>query len=172
MLEFPAIRLALQCRLPRFDHTGHLFGGLVRELETELLNARVAPLLEVLRTGLRLRSKDRVAASDIGHDWMLEAMFVSQCDGVCFARMTAVGVIGAARKEAAEDAMLGVKDRQVVVCDHLERSRIDPRGEIRNLLRIQVMRRRKFLETHAEEVLGGDTVRGIEREIAVQYGSF
>ena len=120
MLEFSAIRLALQRRLPCLNHTRDLLGGFVRELEAELLNARVAPLFEVLRTGLRLRIEDRVATADIGHDRMLEAMFVAQGDGVCLAGMTAVGVIGARGKEATEDAMLGVEDRQVMVRDHLE----------------------------------------------------
>ena len=169
MLEFPTVGLAFECRLPRLNHACHLLGGFVRELEAKLVNARATPLLEVLRTGLCLRIEDGVAATHVRHDWMLKAVFVPQGDGMRFTGMTAVGVIGAGRKEAAEDAMLGVKDGQVVVGDHLECSGINPCSEVRNLLRIQVMCRRKFLEAHVQEVLRGDAVRGVQTKIAVEH---
>jgi O-acetylhomoserine/O-acetylserine sulfhydrylase-like pyridoxal-dependent enzyme len=107
------------------QHLGHLGGVRVHELDARVAQAGGAPARPVPRRALRLGAEDRVAAADVGQHRVQPALVVAQRQAVPLAGVAAVGVVVAVREEAAEHAVLGVEDRQVVVHDDLEPARVD-----------------------------------------------
>src|SRR5262245_37769905 len=98
----------------------HLFGGLVYKFQPEMFDSGVAPSRQMLARLLRFCAKDRVAATHIRHDGMGTAVRITQCDSVLLARVATVFVARSVRQKAAEHAVLGMKNRQVLVCNDFE----------------------------------------------------
>ena len=91
---------------------------------------------DIFRAGLRQRIEDRVAAADVRLDRMLRAHAVAQLHVVLVARPAAVRVVRAAREKRAEDAVLHVKHRHVLVNGDLEplrRRGLQQRFELREV---------------------------------------
>src|SRR5438067_13067678 len=91
------------------DYLTHLLGTLVHELQPKVPNPSIEPQLEVFCANLRLGPEDRVATAHIRHNRVHSSSFVLQCHTVRFTRVPTVGVVGASRQKATEDAVLGVK---------------------------------------------------------------
>jgi hypothetical protein len=93
----------------------YLRSAFVHELQPKVANASIEPQGQVWRAHLGFCPEDGVAASHIGHDRVHAPGFVLQRYPVLFTGMATVGVVGAGGQKAAEDAVLGVKDRQVLI---------------------------------------------------------
>ena len=100
----------------------------VRELQAEARDAGRAPRVQMQAGLLRFGAEDGVAAADIGHHGMRAARGVAQRHAVLFAGAAAIAIAGAGGEEAAEDAMLGVEDGQVLVGDGLDAFAADLRA--------------------------------------------
>lgn len=87
-----------------------------------------------------------------------------------FAGAAAIKIAGACGEEAAEDAMLGVEDGQVLVGDELDASGIGGAGDLDDLFRVAIVSGRETLEAHVEQEARGDGVGGVEAEIAGEMG--
>ena len=87
------------------------------ELEPEMPDPRRAPEIEMRARFLRFGAENGVAAADVGHDGVRAAGVIAQFDAVLFAGAAAILVAGAVGEEAAEDAVLGVEDGQVLAGD-------------------------------------------------------
>ena len=95
----------------------HLRGGFVRELEPEMADAGARASRPDAGGFLRFGAEDGIAAADVGHHRMRAAGRIAQRHAMLFARAAAIAIAGAGRKEAAEDAVLGVEHRQVLIGD-------------------------------------------------------
>src|SRR5215467_12218693 len=102
------------------DNLTHLLGALMHELEPEVPNPSIEPQVEVFCANLRLGSEDRVAATHICHDRVQPSSLVLERHTVRFTRVPTVRVVSACRQEAAEDAVLSVKHREMVIDQHLQ----------------------------------------------------
>jgi hypothetical protein len=101
--------------LKRGRNALHLLRGFVHKLEAKMANSHLAPRIHV-RTGLlRLRAKNRVTTANIGDHRMRAAFSIPQSHSMLLAGPAAIAIRSAARKEPAEDAMLGVEDWQMLV---------------------------------------------------------
>jgi hypothetical protein len=104
----------------RRGNSSDLVGRFVHELQTVMCDSRIAPRLEMLASLLGFGAKHGVTATDIGHDRMFAPIRVSQSDAMLLTRASAVLIAGSRGKKSAEDAVLGVKHRQVLICDDFE----------------------------------------------------
>ena len=93
----------------------HLRGRFVKEFDSEMAHAQGKHSRNIIRAGLRQRVEDGVAASDIRLDRVLHAHAVAQFQIVAIARAAAVRVVRAGREKGAEDAILHVKHRNMLV---------------------------------------------------------
>ena len=138
-------------------------GGFVQEFKAEIPQAEREEVRHKFRAGLRERVVERVATAGVGLEWMLGTDAVAEADVVFVAGAAAVRVVGAGREERAENAVLHVKHRHVLVNRHLE-----PRGrraaqQALELPEIQIVRRGKTLElVPTAEVRGGERVGDVE----------
>src|SRR5258706_13335498 len=114
---------------------------------------------------LRLCAENRVAAAHVGEDWMRPAFGVLKLDAMLFAGPAAIAIAGALRQEAAEDAVLGVKHRQMLVGDGLDICCADAEGERCNLRGVQIVGRSQPLEAEIQKQLCADGVGYVETEI-------
>src|SRR5262245_32016354 len=94
----------------------------MHEFQAEVPDSRIQPLIHVQARLLGLCSEDRITASDVGHDWMWPSILIAQRHRVLFARPSAIPIAGAFRQEPAKDAMLGVKDGQMLVSNGFDLS--------------------------------------------------
>ena len=101
-------------------HPLDLVPAFVRELESEMANAGAPPKGEMLAGLLRFRAENRIAATDVSQHGMRASVLIPQGDDVVLARASAIAVAGTGREEAAEDTMLGVEDRQVMIGDRFD----------------------------------------------------
>lgn len=101
--------------------TRDLSAGLMREFQPEMPNSSLSPCIHMRARFLSLRAKNSVAAPDVGQQRMRPAIHIAQRDGMFFARSTAVFKTGPTRQKAAKNAMLRVKDWQVLVDNCLNR---------------------------------------------------
>ena len=69
---------------------------------------------------LRFGAEDGVAAADVGHHRMGASGRVASGRLVLLARTAAIAIAGSGGEKAAEHAVLGMKDRQVLVGDRLD----------------------------------------------------
>ena len=109
------------------------------EFQPEVTDARAPPGFQVPAGLLRFGAEDGVAAADVGHHRMGAAGGSRSATRVLFARTAAIAIAGSGREEAAEDAVLGVEDGQVLVGDDLNACRRRVAGEFRNLSGVQVV---------------------------------
>ena len=103
----------------------------MHELQAEVADAGGAPGFQVQAGLLRFGAEDGVAAADVGHHRMRAPGGIAQRDAVLFAGTAAIAIAGAGGEEAAEDAVLGVEDRQVLVGDGLDALAADLRAPAR-----------------------------------------
>ena len=121
---------------------------------------------------LRFGAEDGVAAAHVGHHGMRAAGGVAQGDAVLLAGAAAIAIAGAGGKEAAEDAVLGVEDGQMLVGDGFDPACARAARQLGDLRGVQIVRRREALEAELEKLRGGDGVGGVEAEIADQFAMF
>ena len=76
---------------------------------------RCAPGIHVRACLLRLRAEDRIPAANVGDHRMRTALGISQGHSMFFAWPAAIAISSAGGKESAEDAMLRVEDRQMLI---------------------------------------------------------
>lgn len=148
-----------------------LIGGLVDEFEAEVVDAGVLPGVEVGGGVLGLGTEDGVAAADVGNDGMAAALLVFEGDLVLFAGAATIEVAGALGEEAAEDAVFGVEDREVLVGDDFDAGGVGLSGQRFDLLRVEVVGGGEAVEAHVEQHLRGDGVGGVEAEVAREIGA-
>ena len=121
----------------------------------------------MLRAGLGQGVEDRVAAADVGLHRVLRPDAVAQFQIVFVTRAAAVGVIRAIGQECAEDAVLHVEHRHVLMDRDLEplrRRRLQERLELRV---VQIVRRRHAFQAELLlEILRRQPIGDIERVIA------
>jgi len=101
--------------LERSRNVLNLAPRFVREFQTEVANPRLAPRINVRTCLLRLRAEDRISAANISDYRMRTALWISQCDPMLFAWPAAIAVGCAGGKEAAEDAVLGMENGQMLI---------------------------------------------------------
>ena len=85
-----------------------------------------------------------------------------------FAWPPAIAVSSAGGKESAEDAMLGVEDRQMLIGDGLHPLRANGSGQRGDLRGVEIVRGREPRQTQFKIRFGSQSVGGIEAEIADQ----
>jgi hypothetical protein len=95
--------------------------------------------LHVFRASLGQRVEDRIAAADVGEDGVAAAVEVAEFDAVGFAGAAAVLEGGAGGEEAAEDAVFGVEDGEVLVGDGFEGGAAECEGELGDLIGVEVV---------------------------------
>ncbi len=134
----------------------------MRKLRTPRSTEQRHDLGRALRHGV----EQRVAAADVGRERMLHADAVAELDVVRVAGPAAVGLVRARRKDRAEDAVLHVKHRHVLVDDDFEPLRRHGGDQIEQLLAIQVVRRRDAARSRrSSKYCGRQLVGRVERKI-------
>ena len=98
---------------------------------------------EVLGGGLGDGVEQGVPAADVGLERVVHADPVAELDVVEVAGPAAVGLVGPGREEGAEDAMLHVEHRDLLVDHDLQPVRRDGREEVVELVEAQVVRGRR-----------------------------
>lgn len=156
---------ALEGGLEGAGDAGDVICGFVDELETEVLDAGAEPLIEMGTGFLGFGAKDGVTAADIGHDGVGAALTVAEGDAVLLAGAAAILVGSAFREKAAEDAVFGMENGEVLVGDGLDLLRADVAGEGGDLGGVEVVGGGEAGEAHFEVGLGGEGVGGIEAEV-------
>ena len=119
---------------------------------------------------LRLGSKDGVAASDVGDQWMGTAAGITKRDDVLFTGPATVPVGSAVRQETAEDAVLRMEDGKVLIGDRLEAVSTNLAGELGDLFGVEVVRGCEPGEAGIEQDAGGEGIGGVEAEVAGERG--
>src|SRR5579863_7084851 len=109
------------------------------ELNAEMADTGVEPLDQMRRGFLRLRTENGIAAADVGHDGMGAAARVAQFDAMLFAGASAIAITGAGGEEAAEDAVLGMEDGEVLVGDRLDFSGTSADRQVSDLRGIEIV---------------------------------
>ncbi len=166
--ELSRVHSAREKGLERGCHLLQLVRGFVDEFQSKVANARGAPGIQVRACLLRLRSKYRIAATHVGHHGMRAALRIPQGNAMLLAGTPAIAVSSARGKKPAEDAMLGVEDREMLIGDGFQSSRANGCGERRDLCGIQIVRRRKLIESQCQIRFRSQGVGGIQAEIADQ----
>ena len=123
----------------RSRHARDLGGRFVDELQTEIRYSSGAPIFKAQAGFLRFSAEDGVPAADIRHDRMRASAGVAHGDAVLFARAAAILVARARRKEAAEHAMFGMKNRKMLVCNRLNAVPADISRESGDLLSVEIV---------------------------------
>jgi hypothetical protein len=98
---------------------GDLVCRLVNEFKTEMPNTGALPRLKMAAGLLGFRTENCVPATNVGHDCVCAAIQVAELDAMALTGMSAVLEARAVRQEAAEDAVLGMEDGQMLVGDDL-----------------------------------------------------
>ena len=98
----------------------------------------LTPCVEVQARFLRFGAEYGVAAADVGHDRMRAPTDITNGDAMLFAGTAAILVARAGGEEAAEDAVLGVEDGQVLVSDGFDPVASDFARESRDLRGVQI----------------------------------
>ena len=149
-----------------FGDLADLAGGFVSELEAEMADAGGEPRLEMETGLLGLRAEDGVAAAGVGEHGVAAAVDAAELDAVGFAGSAAILVRGAGGEEAAEEAVLGVEDGEVLVGDDLDAGSAQGVGKSRDLGGVEVVGGGDALEAEIEESAGAEEVGGVEAEVA------
>src|SRR5262249_53549004 len=90
---------------------------------------------------------------------------VAQRNLMPFARAAAVFVAGACGEESAEHTVLGVKNRKMLIRNHLEFVGTDRAREIGDLRGVEIMCRRESLNTDIEKGSRCESIRSIQTEM-------
>ena len=98
------------------------------EFQTKVMNAGLAPRIEMRTCFLRLRAEDRIPAANVSYYRMRPALWISQGDPMLFAWTAAIAVGSAGGEESAEDAMLCVEDGQMLIGNGFHPLRTDGCG--------------------------------------------
>ena len=85
------------------------------EFQAKVANAGLAPRVDVRTCFLRLSAEHRIPAANVGYYWMRAALWISQSDAMLFAGPAAIAISSAGGKKSAEDTMLRVEDRKMVI---------------------------------------------------------
>ena len=117
----------------RPNHFTELVRGFVDKFQPEMADARAAPGFQMAASLLRLGSKNRIAASHVGHHGMRSAGRILERDAVLYTGTAAIAIACAGREEPAEHAVLGMEHRQVLIGDNLNPVAAGFAGKIRNL---------------------------------------
>src|SRR5438445_108072 len=91
------------------DRLFHLVGSFIDKLHPEMPHPQGQHSGYVLRSRLGARVENSVAAAGVGLDDVLSADPIAQFDLAMIARPPTICIIGAAREESTEEAMLHVK---------------------------------------------------------------
>lgn len=143
--------------------------SLMHELQSKMKYARLHPILHLAGRNLCLGIEDRVAAADIGHDWMPPAMRISKSDFMLFTWVPTIGVVGSVRQKATKNAMFGVKNRQMMERDNFDVMSIEALSQFRDLLSVQIVGWSHSRQPHFEVSLKCFAVSSIQTEIAMQF---
>src|SRR5690349_3478602 len=138
----------------------------MRELQPEMSDSRVAPSGQMLTRLLRFGAKHRITAPDIGQDGMRTSCRVPQRDRVLLARPAAIAIAGAGRQKPAKHAVLGVKDRQMLVRDRFNYAAARLAREFGDLRRVEVVRGSEAREAEIKILAGRERVGRVEAEVA------
>ena len=117
---------------------------------------------------LGLGAEHGVAAAHVGQHGMRAAGLVAQGHAVVLARAAAIAIACAGRKEAAEDAVLGVEYGEVLIGDGLDVRGAGLAREFGHLRGVEIVRGSDPVEPEAEQFGGGDGVGGVQAEVAGQ----
>jgi hypothetical protein len=112
---------------------GEFIRGFVGEFEAVVGDACGEPGFQMPGGVLGFGSEDGVAAAGVGEDGVGAAVGIAEGDAVLFAGAAAVFVAGSGGEEAAEDAVFGVEDGEVVVGDGFDGSAGEGLGEVLDL---------------------------------------
>ncbi len=140
--------------------------GFVGEFQTEMGDAGVQPSTQMTGAVLRFGAKDGVAATHVGQQGMGAALGIAQRNHVRFTGTTAILIAGAGGEIATEDAVLRVKDGQVLVGDQFQAGRSQAMGEVQHLGGVQVVGGSDAMEAEIEVGLGGDGIGDVQAEVA------
>ena len=137
----------------------------VENLDTKVANTGSEQLRNDFGGTLRHRIEQRVAAADVGRQWVFHANPVSQFDNMIVARTTAVVFVGPGREYRTEDAVLHVEHRHVLVNDDFQprgRSRLN---KVQQLFPVQVVRSCHAFAALVDEKLSRQLVRNVQRKV-------
>jgi hypothetical protein len=160
-----ASRRPARASLVQAERPCHHRGGIVEELDAEVAGAPRHQAREVFGGGLGHGVEQRVAAADVGLQGVLHADAILQPHVVPVAGAAAVGLVGPRREERAEDAVLHVEHRDLLVDDHLEPPRGHRPQQVVELLGAEVVRRRHPDRPAGLQQLDGQLVGGVQREV-------
>lgn len=146
----------------------HLFTRLVDKVQAEMAYPHTAPCVQVLAGRLCLGSEHGVAAAHVGHDRVRAPLDIAQCHAMFLTRVATVLVAGALRQKAAEDAMFGVEDGEMLVGHDLDPVRADVRGQRGHLRGVQVVGGRQARQAQPQETCRRQHIRRVQAEIADQ----
>lgn len=145
-------------------------GVFVDEFEAEVADADLEPEREVGGGVLGFGAEDGVAAAGVGEDGVVAALFVGEGHFVFFAGAAAIEIGSSRGEEAAEDAMLGVEDGEVLVGDGFEAGGAGLAGEGGDLGGVEVVGGSEAIEAGVEQEGRGGGVGGVEAEVAGEVG--
>src|ERR1039458_6646998 len=93
---------------------------------------------------------------------MRAAFGIPESYPMLFAGPAAIAIRSAGGKEPAEDAVLSVEDRQMLIGDGFHTLRANSCGQSRDLRGVEIVRRCESLETQLQICFGSQRVGGVE----------
>src|SRR5579862_3372546 len=136
----------------------------MHKLQSKVSNPGGSPKIEMRARFLRLCAEHCVPAPDIRHYGVRAPCVIPQLHAMLLARTSAILVTRAIREKAAENAVLRMENRQVLISDHLQVLRTRVAGEARHLRGIEIVGGSQ--SRHQLEIPGGrQRIGGIQTEI-------
>ena len=164
--KFVTGRASADYGLKSLEHLAHLLARFMHKFQTEMADSGLFPRVQVAAGFLGLRAENSVAATHVGQHGMRPAFGVLELDAMLFARAAAVAIAGTLRQETAEDAVLGVKHRQMLIGDSLDIPGADTERKSRDLRGVQIVGRSHTIEAEIQEQFGADGVGHVETKVA------
>src|SRR6266478_291793 len=124
-----------------------LLRGLVKKFQAEMSHTKRQEPCYVVGAGLCSGIENGIAAADIGLDWMIRPDAIAEPNVMFVTRPAAIGKICAVGQEGAENAMLHMKHRHVLMDGYLEPIRWRRLQQRFQLREIQVIGSRDALQS-------------------------
>lgn len=119
----------------------YLISRLIQQFDPQMTDTGPQQGWKSLHSSLSGAVEQRVTASKVCTQGMLNTAAVTQGHGMTFTGPAAVGVVVSIREESAEQAVLHMKQRHVLVKRHFKKRGINRRGQVEQLLQIEVVTR-------------------------------
>ena len=132
-------------------------------------NADLNHLIEMKAGNLSFCAENRIATAHVRHHRMVTTLPIAQRNLMFFTGVTAIHIARPLRQETAEDTVFGVKNRQMMISNDFKALTANFMSERRNLIRVQVVRRRDPVDAKFEIGIGAYLIGDVEAEISDQW---